>query len=397
MLKHIEITNFMSISSAVLDFDDTNIINIKGYNDSGKSAILRALDVLFYNIRPNAQVNFIKDDCDYFRILAKFDDGVTIFRDKYINGQSLYEMYKDDECIYTTKVNGTLTKVSEVPEPIKQYLGLLSYEGTMLNSRSCFEKQFLVQTTGSENYKVLNVVLRAEELATAGQLLNNDKNTLGSNISQLDTQISTYREMCKDGEQLTETMLSTLESLDRDIDSGGVRVEHIDKIMGTHSELQNVPVYPEISMVETARANRLGSITGFLQKINAVQVYDEVPTVDGNKLSMLERQKALRQQISSIHVGVEVPVVNGEKLYALTKIKSILDKPIAITPEISDINCERLVRIGQIFDSVKSCITELSRQREIDKAIADTQKELDKLSASGDFRKCPNCGTLVPV
>lgn len=44
----LELENFMSIKEAKLVFDETNIINLKGYNDSGKSAITRALDVLMF-------------------------------------------------------------------------------------------------------------------------------------------------------------------------------------------------------------------------------------------------------------------------------------------------------------------------------------------------------------
>ena len=147
--------NFMSIEHAKVEFDERNIINFKGYNDSGKSAMLQALKVLMSNSEQTKQVLFIKDDKEYFRIVAYFDDGVMIMRDKYINGQSLYEMYKGKECIFSTKqANGALTGVNKVPDPIQEYLGLILYDNTCLNARACFEKQIGVQTTGSENYKM---------------------------------------------------------------------------------------------------------------------------------------------------------------------------------------------------------------------------------------------------
>ena len=138
-----EVFNFMSIEHGECEFDDKNIVNLKGYNDSGKSAMLRALDVLMSNMSPQKQVEFIQDDKDFFRIIAYFDDGVSILRDKYINGQSLYEMYKDGTVIFSTKVGNALARVSEVPEPIRNYLGLIQYDNTVLNSRSCFEKSCL--------------------------------------------------------------------------------------------------------------------------------------------------------------------------------------------------------------------------------------------------------------
>ena len=89
-----EVWNFMSIEHGKAEFDEQNIINFKGYNDSGKSAMLTALKVAITNSNPTKQVSFIQDDKEFFRVLIVFDDGITILRDKYLNGQSLYEMYK---------------------------------------------------------------------------------------------------------------------------------------------------------------------------------------------------------------------------------------------------------------------------------------------------------------
>ena len=60
------VENFMSIKEAKVEFDDTNIINFKGFNDSGKSAMLRALEVLLSNKYPTEQAKFIKDGESYF-------------------------------------------------------------------------------------------------------------------------------------------------------------------------------------------------------------------------------------------------------------------------------------------------------------------------------------------
>ena len=37
----LKIENFMSIKEGLIEFDDSNIISLCGYNDSGKSAITR--------------------------------------------------------------------------------------------------------------------------------------------------------------------------------------------------------------------------------------------------------------------------------------------------------------------------------------------------------------------
>ena len=51
------------------------------------------------NLYPNKQAGYITHGKEYFRIIVAFDDSVVIVRDKYKNGQSLYEMYKGKQLI----------------------------------------------------------------------------------------------------------------------------------------------------------------------------------------------------------------------------------------------------------------------------------------------------------
>ena len=111
----------MSFKKAKVAFDETGIINIKGYNDSGKSAVLRGLVVCLMDMFRRNQAKFIRYGEEYFRIVVSFEDGVSILRDKYLNGQSLYEVYKNGECVFTTKQGNKLSKVDGVPKPIPDY------------------------------------------------------------------------------------------------------------------------------------------------------------------------------------------------------------------------------------------------------------------------------------
>ena len=112
-IKQIHLENFMAFSNALIEFDERNIINLKGYSDSGKSSILIAIAVCLNNFKPSKQVNWIKDTCKFFKISISFDDNVKIVRYKYNNGQSLYEMYKDGALVYTSKINNTLTAIND--------------------------------------------------------------------------------------------------------------------------------------------------------------------------------------------------------------------------------------------------------------------------------------------
>lgn len=127
-LKSVEVINFMGFLKAKIVADETGSWNLKGYNSSGKSAFLTACAVAMMNVYPNKQLKYIHHGKDYFRIILSFDDGVVIVRDKYKNGQSLYEMYKGEEKVYTSKSGDKLTKIDAVPSIIEGYLGMIGTE-----------------------------------------------------------------------------------------------------------------------------------------------------------------------------------------------------------------------------------------------------------------------------
>lgn len=394
-----EVHNFMSVSRGKCEFDERGIINLKGYNDSGKSAMLRALDTLFFNIRPNSQVNFIKDGCDYFRVVAHFEDGVTILRDKYINGQSLYEMYKDNELLYSTKVNGVLSRVTEVPEPIRVYLGLISFEGTSLNSRSCFEKQFLVQTSGSENYKILNSVLKSEELATAGELLNNDKNRLASDISNIDSQLSAYRGLYDNDKDITIEMVDYLEGVNSVIDVLDVKKSELCSVKDLSENLDRIIIYDEVQSIEAERFNILHSIGELKHECSDIKIADEVPLLETSHLDLLLSIKKLHSEVSSISSIPEVPIMDAERLSTLLTIKGVAkDMPISI-PEVPIIQDSRYHTLMDIISAIEEMNTLSKDITSIEKELEEINKELSNVSEQGGitFVKCPDCGRLIEV
>ena len=382
-----EVTNFMSFDHGKVDFDDTNIINIKGYNNSGKSAMLRALDILFYNIKPSMQTSFIKHGADYFRIQAYFSDGIIILRDKYINGQSLYEMYKysteDDgsidfnstpQLIFTTKKNGKLTKVADVPEPIQHYLGLITYDDMNLNSRSCFEKQFLVQTTGSENYKSLNAVLKSEELALANETLNVDKNKVAADISACQQKIDAYEETYKDSIGLTEELLTELHKIDKSIDASTDKVNTITSIESASDDCAHIVIAPEIPVVD---------VSSLVDITNIINVYNENASL-----------------VIPPEVGV-CDVTRLNEILGVSNIKSELDK-IGDVQSLTDIDITQvsdLQGIVSLLGQLKDVSDELNLMETQLKALNDegVQLSADVAEFGTRYVRCKNCGALVEV
>ena len=366
-----EVTNFMSIEHGECEFDDRNIINIKGYNDSGKSAMLRALDVLFGNISPQKQVEFIQDDKDYFRVIAYFDDGVAMLRDKYINGQSLYEMYKDGVVVYSTKVNNALTKVTEVPEPISTYLGLITYENTLLNSRSCFQKQLGVQTTGAENYKMFNTVLKSEEIASASTMLNNDKNKLIADINALDAEISANQNLVLLGDNLTQGMIDYLKLHDFNSDTEDKKLTDVNTMLALKAQLDALVITPELA------------------------------SIDMTQLDTLKTISELQNNIDSINIGPAIAEIESKQLNALLDIQNMLAilDGFEDYPEIHNLDTaqiEHLIMISNLVTNVTDCDTNITNidteLKGIEQTLDSLMKEMQTLGVK--MVKCPSCGKV---
>lgn len=367
-----EVWNFMSIEHAKAEFDESNIVNFKGYNDSGKSTMLRALDVLLYNIKPRMQTAFIQDGKDYCRVMAYFDDGVIILRDKYINGQSLYEVYKGSECIYSTKQGNLLTKVSDVPEVIKQYLGLISYDDMYLNSRSCFDKQLLVQTTGSENYKFLNAVLKSEEIAIASELVNTDKNKVLSDINVTETELSIYRRQTAGVQGVSGEMVSALKSLDKNIDINDSRLSSLGNCDELLKNVNSIPDIPEIEKIDDLRVKSLAKLSQIQHEIDTSVVAPEVTTVSPDRLLALKHITELREELKGVSVPPSILSLDSSRLSLLLQ----------------------LIRSATELDSISRHISEQDKSLDsLNAECAELEAEMTKLGKN--YVKCPNCGTLV--
>lgn len=366
-----EAWNFMSIEHGKCEFDDRNIVNLKGYNDSGKSAMLQALKVLISNSNPTKQVGFIQDDKDYFRVVAAFADGVMILRDKYINGQSLYEMYKGNQLIYTSKSGNALTRITEVPKPIADYLGLIMYDGTCLNARACFEKQIGVQTTGSENYKMFNTVLKSEEIATASALLNNDRNKLASDISAVDADLQAQKGFLGSKDKITLEMVTYLKKHDSSLDDYLAMESALSSLHTLKESKDAVVIYPELSGVDATQLAELDSITKQMSMLKAIKIAPQLNEVDALQLQALANIKSVADSLKAVVIPPEIKIVNPEQLNALTGI-------LAIINAISD--CDKA--ISQYDSSIET----------LNKELAEMQEELSNKGVK--MVRCPGCGQI---
>lgn len=371
----LELENFMSIKEAKLVFDETNILNLKGYNDSGKSAITRALDVLLFDSYKRAQKNFITHGEHYFRIKLHFDDGVTIVRDKYLNGSSLYEMYSEGQLIFSTKVGNTLTQVKDVPLEIREYLAMTeTSEGNYLNSQSIYDKQFLIQTTGSENVELLNGVLKLKETGLATTAIKNDINQLSSSINGLLADIESIKISLERYEDLDEGFILLLSELDSKYDEVERKYNQLIDVENLLSDMVELPLgIPDLPLID---GSLYSSLLGVASSVEELAKIKDIPTVDVISYnSYLELLKLAELQKSYKNVNtyiLDLPIIDFDRLNTL----KILGNSFKELAEISN---------------TISSLTERSEELENESLQIQEYARENGISIS----KCDNCGALV--
>lgn len=371
----LELENFMSIKEAKLVFDETNILNLKGYNDSGKSAITRALDVLLFDSYKRAQKNFITHGEHYFRIKLHFDDGVTIVRDKYLNGSSLYEMYSEGQLIFSTKVGNTLTQVKDVPLEIREYLAMTeTSEGNYLNSQSIYDKQFLIQTTGSENVELLNGVLKLKETGLATTAIKNDINQLSSSINGLLADIESIKISLERYEDLDEGFILLLSDLDSKYDEVERKYNQLIDVENLLSDMAELPLgIPDLPLID---GGLYASLLGVASSVEELAKIKDIPTVDVisyNSYVELLKLAELQKSYKNVNTYIlDIPLIDFGRLNTL----KILGNSFK---EFADIS------------NTISSLTERSEELENESLQIQEYARKNGISIS----KCDNCGALV--
>lgn len=371
----IEVYNFMVYSHAKIYFDERNILNLKGYNSSGKSTMLKALAVCLTNMYARNQAKFIRHGEKYFRIDVCFDDGVMIRRDKYIEGQSLYEIYKDDECIFTTKEGGRLTKIDGVPKPIQDYLGLCNVSTGCLNYQVRQDALWLIETTGSENYNSLNEILKTEEISKANALINSDKNKLGSDITKLEGALQETQYALIDAQKYSDDLLQRLENKEQLLSEFKDRYIRTNTLKDNITECSGIRLIPEVGRIDSKKYETVLDIENNLKSISE---FKQIPSVGTVKTKQFEKIAELASTFKAIF--------EFEK----------------IAPEVSVLNYEKVVKLANIVSTMSGLVENLKESKLLNDELNTVHKSLETIVNRAKekgirFVKCDNCGTYMEV
>lgn len=407
-IKEVEVFNFMSFKHARLVFDETNILNLKGYNDSGKSAILRAVIVCLTDMYKRAQNKYIRYGADYFRVVVTFDDGISIMRDKYMNGQSLYEMYKDGKCIYTTKQGNRLTRIEGVPKTISDYLGLCVTENGCLNYQSCSDRLLLVETTGSENYQELNSVLKSNEISRATALINSDRNEMNSKMIEMENEFNSNKAVLQSRSDVDDYIIGLVQEREEFSELIVGMEKDLEAIKGTLSAMKDVKQIPEVPEIETGRLSDIERLVDTVGKLEKVQVLPKVDKIEIGRLSSVRGLAEMLSELSGVERIPKVEVVDVDRAKDIMSILetmkrcSELPEKLPVVEQVNKVNAEKYDDLVKIIKEMQEMEKGMMTLGKIQQEKADVQKQLDGIienarSQGIELYQCSHCGAYSEV
>jgi len=168
ILKSIRLINFQSHRNTLINLAGLgNLTVITGPSDSGKSAVIRALRLVFYNVPQG--IGFIFNAEDKCSVLLTYDDGTTVERIRSRGGINRYV------------VNGQTLEGfgTGVPLEVQQATGIRKLEigdqSFLLNLSEQLDGPFLGKSvSGPARAKVLGKLAGTEEIDYAGKEIGTD-------------------------------------------------------------------------------------------------------------------------------------------------------------------------------------------------------------------------------
>ena len=398
LIKKIHIENFMSIANADIEFDDSNIIDLCGYNDSGKSAVIRLIDIMFYNAYSMEQVHFIKQGEDYFKCIMYFDDGVEYERIKLDTGASVFVLRKDGQQIYTNQSGRQVINTGGIPKVISDYLGVVKddYTKEELNVRRCTDRLFLINTTGGDNYKILNTILQSEALAETSTKLNTDKNKLQQEVVAKYNQLSALNTQRQETLVVPEDKLARLESETDALVSMQTQFEDISGVSTAKQNLNDIVITPKVSAVDIEKYGELQGIMKYKQEFE-IAIPVKVSTVNTEVITELSNLNNLRLN-SEISVPISVSSVPTDRLVeleALAELKSKHDGVEMPGGVADNVSFDNLVDLQKLNVKYSDYIYTDSEFSEADIKYSAIYKELADLADKYNLAICKNCGTVM--
>ena len=389
MIK-VKVNNFQSIEEAQVDIDGFTVVT--GKNNSGKSALLRALNCVFTNALGSS---FVRSGTSNCRVFVEFEDGRSVAWEK---GEKIKPTYwiNGGDPIYCGR---------NAPKELEQFgvgpLKVASRELWPQIAPQFTGQVFLIDLPSSVTAEVVADVDRVGELNSALKNCEKDKRARRSKLKirgedladleteakeyqDLDTQVQLLDEINQQKDRLTE-LKSTIDNLERLF---RLHTEYSNQV-GSLCGVDNL-VVPPTDNLKNIRASLKPLVSLRKREQKCLETIEELNGVDN--LSVLDVDKILpiMRKIKE-YKGIKK---RKEKITSqINSLSLILEDP---AEEVPTPNLEDLVKIKQIKDSYEKhrnsvyTVEALIKDKELQMETVDKQIS-DFLLENGG---CPICGSL---
>lgn len=348
MLRRLVIYNFQIWEKLVIDFDEY-ITTFVGPSDTGKSAILRALGLVCFNVPSGS--SFIRHTSDGTKI--------HLFVDRESSSESVdtwkvsrFRSDKDN----SFELDGAVFRAfgTEVPKEIEQILNLSSD----INFQSQLDGPFWFDQTPGQVSKNLNQIVSLGEIDDA--------------LSAVSTKLTQAR--------------SNLKLVKDRKEKASAQVQELEWVPGLIEDLEIIKLLEEQKDLVTQKADRIGAL------INRHQQATDRVEKEESLVRSLERIVSLQQERNEVRNRISVIADTTQRLRQLHK-KYVLQVDVdtstidSLRQKHTDIFDERS-RLEAIVRNGKELQGELWH---LNQSIQEIEERLQTISGG----RCPLCGNTI--
>lgn len=353
MLQSVELKNFQSHKNSKLKFDK-GVNVIVGTSDSGKSAILRALNSCIYGDLPNTYRTYDSDETEVSIEVA--DKKVTRRRGDKTNE------YQVNNSFYKA-LNRT------VPEDIVDLFNMND-----INIQYQLDGPFLLSETPGEVAKRLNKTVNLDIIDSSTKQINSMRNEVNSALKHQLGQMSDYeKELDKYADlDLFEKEINTLTDVTKEKED---ILNQIQKIQYNQTEVQLLNTRIALKQEEK---EPLVSALEYLN--NAVSVAEELNTLKAKHTEYNTIIKGYKDIVSRVETAQKTLEDCKCCTKSLTKLQTIVDEGKQIREVHTTLN--------NIIEAYKLCVSTLALHN---KKVNELKEELEEIMPD----VCPICGHTI--
>ena len=339
--KRLKITNFGPIREIEFHFEKDKVYHFVGDNDSGKSMILDAMNILCHNIAGIHVKKYVSDFADSFHIEAEDFEG------------NIIELQRGDVSWYKlTLPNGEVRfydKIgSGVPESIKKIVNV--YEDELkkekFNFRYSDDKILFMNTTPGENYSFFQKALRTDKVLNALRKANTLQNSLEKEIEITKSKIS-YEQEKLDKNPDISYVKEEIELYRKSIQSTMAKARLMYEIITNLEyleELEKIMIPSEVVEFDWVKARETrNKISLSLDILNGLEKYSRInQAFEANKELLNERENVLEHHkiIKAISELIDIETKDkklGEEIDKLADLSIELNKSKDYKDNLQDI------------------------------------------------------------